>query len=168
MRHSKLTRNMLPAAAVAAMIALLSLLSAPLPAQSDPPGATAAAVGGLHHGMMMHHFAAMKALNLTDEQKASAKQLMQEMKAKSAPLWQAQRALAQQYRAALAAESPDAAAVGKIAIQMHENRQQMKPVMQEFHQKFQALLTPEQQTKFQALQQSHHFQHDSLPRPDSR
>ncbi|HVT57295.1 MAG TPA: Spy/CpxP family protein refolding chaperone [Thermoanaerobaculia bacterium] len=164
MNHPQWTRTMLPAAAVA----LLGLLAAPLLGQGAAP-TPAAPGGGFHHdhGMMMR--GAMKALNLTDEQKASAKQLFQEMKAKSAPLSEAQRALHQQFAAALKADSPDAAAVGQLAIQMHQNRLKMKPLHDELQQKLQALLTPEQQTKFQALQQSRQFHHPfSPPAPDTQ
>jgi Spy/CpxP family protein refolding chaperone len=94
-------------------------------------------------------------LNLTEEQQATAKQLFQDLKAKVAPIHQAQQALHTQLKAALAAPSPDAATVGQVVIQMHQNRAQLKPVMQAFHQQLEALLTPEQLAQFKKMQAAH-------------
>lgn len=136
-----------------ALAAILVLLAVPALALA---GQAAEGAAGSHEAMFEMHLQKMaQKLNLTEEQQASAKQLFQDLKAKVAPIHQAQQALHTQLKSALAAANPDAATVGQMVIQMHQNRAQLKPVMQAFHQQLEALLTPDQLAKFKQMQASH-------------
>jgi Spy/CpxP family protein refolding chaperone len=145
----------LGAVALLALAATLALLAVPaLGLALDDQAATAQGPAA-HFGMHLQHLS--QKLNLTAEQQASAKQLAQDLHAKMAPLHQAQQALHTQLKAALAAPSPDAAAVGQLVIQMHQNRAQIKPVMEAFHQQFEALLNPDQLAQYKQMLAAHPF-----------
>ncbi|HEY6324266.1 MAG TPA: periplasmic heavy metal sensor [Thermoanaerobaculia bacterium] len=138
-----------------ALAATLVLLAVPALTAAHA-GQAAATAGAGHEAMFEAHLQRMaQKLNLTEEQQATAKQLFQDMKAKVAPIHQAQQALHTQLKAALAVANPDAATVGQAVIQMHQNRAQLKPVMQAFHQQLEALLTPDQLAKFKQMQAAH-------------
>ena len=142
--------------ALAATLVLLAVPALTLAESAAHAGQAAAGTAGSHEAMFEAHLQKMaQKLNLTEEQQASAKQLFQDLKAKVAPLHQAQQALHTQLKSALAAPNPDAATVGQVVIQMHQNRAQLKPVMQAFHQQLEALLTPDQLAKFKQMQASH-------------
>jgi Spy/CpxP family protein refolding chaperone len=141
--------------ALAATLVLFAVPALTVAASAAPAG-QAAGTAGSHEAMFEMHLQKMaQKLNLTEEQQASAKQLFQDLKAKVAPIHQAQQALHTQLKSALAAPNPDAATVGQAVIQMHQNRAQLKPVMQAFHQQLEALLTPDQLAKFKQMQASH-------------
>jgi Spy/CpxP family protein refolding chaperone len=152
----ELRRKSLGAVALLALAATLALLAVPalVLAQSDQAAAVEAPPGA-HFGMHLQHLA--KKLNLTAEQQATAKQLAQDLHAKMAPLHQAQLALRTQLKAALAVPNPDAATVGQVVIQMHQSRAQIKPVMDAFHQQFEALLNPDQLTQYKQMLAAHPF-----------
>jgi len=136
-----------------ALAAALVLLAVPALVLAEQAAASAAPS---HPAMMQMHFQKVaQKLNLTEEQQTAAKQLFQDMKTKMAPIHQAQQALHTQLKAALAVPNPDAATVGQAVIQMHQNRAQLKPVMQAFHQQLEALLTPDQLAKFKQMQAAH-------------
>jgi Spy/CpxP family protein refolding chaperone len=143
--------------ALAATLVLLAVPALTLAESAAHAGQAAAATAGAgHEAMFEAHLQQMaQKLNLTEEQQAAAKQLFQDMKAKAAPIHQAQQALHTQLKAALAVANPDAATVGQAVIQMHQNRAQLKPVMQAFHQQLEALLTPDQLAKFKQMQAAH-------------
>jgi Spy/CpxP family protein refolding chaperone len=155
------------AVALLALAATLALLAVPVLglAQSDQ----AAAVHGspaAHFAMHLQHLT--QKLNLTAEQQASAKQLAQDLAAKMAPIHQAQQALHTQLKAALAVPNPDAATVGQAVIQLHQNRVQIKPVMDAFHQQFEALLNPDQLTQYKQMLAAHpSFRHHRAEPSDS-
>ena len=140
-----------------ALVATLVLLAVPaLTLAARAEQAAAATASSSHEAMFEGHLQRMaQKLNLTEEQQASAKQLFQDFKAKAAPIHQAQQALHTQLKAALAVPSPDAATVGQVVIQMHQNRAQLKPVMEAFHQQIEALLTPDQLAKFKQMMAAH-------------
>jgi len=146
-------------AALAATLVLLALPALALAGTAAPMGEAdhaAALTPAQHEAMFEAHLQKMaQKLNLTEEQQATAKQLFQDLKAKVAPIHQAQQALHTQLKAALAAPNPDAATVGQVVIQMHQNRAQLKPVMQAFHQQLEALLTPEQLAQFKKMHAAH-------------
>jgi Spy/CpxP family protein refolding chaperone len=134
-----------------ALAAILVLLAVPALALAQ-----AAAAPSPHQAHFDMHLQKMaQKLNLTAEQQASAKQLFQDFKTKIAPLHQAQQALHTQLKAALAAPSPDAATVGQLMIQLHQGREQFKPVMEAFHQQFEALLNPDQLAQYKQMLAAH-------------
>lgn len=137
--------KMLTAACVVA--ALGTLLAVPAMAQSTTtptPG---------HQGMMLQHIAAK--LNLTEDQQSSAKQLMADLKTKMQPVHESAKALRTQLQSALSAANPDAATVGNLVIQQHQNRAAMKAAWTEYQSKFEALLTPDQLTAYKAMLAKH-------------
>jgi Spy/CpxP family protein refolding chaperone len=145
-------------------LAMVALLAFPLlavgqqdTAQGTAADPTAAGAGPMHPGAHFAMHRLVQQLNLTAEQKAAAKQLFQDFKAKAAPVHQAQQQLHTQLQAALAAPNPDAAAVGQLVISMHQNRAQLKPAMDALQQQFQALLNPDQQAKYKQLLADHPF-----------
>jgi len=133
-----------------ALTAVLVLLAVPAVALAEHAAAAP------HEAMMAMHFQKVaQKLNLTEEQQTAAKQMFQDLKAKMAPIHQAQQALHTQLKSALAVPNPDAATVGQVVIQIHQNRAQLKPVMEAFHQQFEALLTPDQLTQYKQMLAAH-------------
>lgn len=135
-----------------ALAATLVLLAVPALALAEAAAATPAQHQA-HFEMHLQHLA--QKLNLNAEQQASAKQLAEDLKSKMQPLHQAQQALHTQLKAALAAPSPDAATVGQLVIQLHQGRAQIKPVIEAFHQQFQALLNPDQLAQYKQMLAAH-------------
>src|SRR5437879_1720726 len=118
---------------LAATLVLLAVPALALAQHAEHAGQAAASPEATHEAMFEMHLQKMaQKLNLTAEQQATAKQLFQDLKAKTAPIHQAQQALHTQLEAALAVPTPDAATVGQVVIQIHQNRAQLKPVMQAF------------------------------------
>jgi Spy/CpxP family protein refolding chaperone len=149
------TFGLLALATTLVLLAVPALTLAEHSAQAEQAGAAATAPSS-HEAMFEAHLQKMaQKLNLTEAQQAAAKQVFQDMKAKAAPIHQAQQALHTQLKAALAAGNPDAATVGQMVIQMHQNRAQLKPLMESFHQQMEALLTPDQLAKFKQIQAAH-------------
>jgi Spy/CpxP family protein refolding chaperone len=142
-----------------ALLGIVALLAAPalaLAEHGQGEWQSAAGVEGPHMGHLgLQHLA--KKLNLTADQQASAQQLFQDLKTKMAPIHQAQQQLHTQLKAALAAPNPDAAAVGQLVISMHQGRAQSKPVLDAFHQQFEALLNPDQLAQYKQMLAAHPF-----------
>jgi len=91
-------------------------------------------------------------LGLTDEQKATWEQMHQEFRESMRATFEQQRPNVEKLRAALDADQPDAAAVGRMVLAMHQQRKQMEKQHEAFQQRLRATLTPEQQVKFDAFQ----------------
>jgi Spy/CpxP family protein refolding chaperone len=139
-----------------AVLALMALIAGPLAAQADSTATVATPTG--HQGMMLQRLTVK--LNLTEDQQASAKQLSQELQTKLAPFHQAAQQLHTQLKAALGVATPDAATVGAAVIGLHQNRAQIKPIMQAYHQQFQALLNPDQLATYKQMLAAHpHTRH---------
>jgi len=142
--------------ALAATLVLLAVPALAMAENAQHVGHAAASPEATHEAMFEMHLQKMaQKLNLTEEQQTAAKQLFQDLKAKTAPIHQAQQALHTQLKAALAAPNPDAATVGQVVIQMHQNRAQLKPAMEAFHQQIEALLNPDQLAKFKQMLAAH-------------
>jgi len=130
---------------LATLLCILTLAAVPAFAASD-----AASTPAPHQ---FHNKAAFaKSLNLTDEQKAAIQPLRDELKTTTQPLMQQMRQQHAQIHASLEAGA-DAATIGKQMIAAHALQKQIKAAHDKFNESFSALLTPEQLTKFQALQQ---------------
>lgn len=129
------------------LIAALALALLSLPALFAQRGAGARPEGKAgRHGRMAEY------LQLTEQQQASARQLYQQLREQTQPLREEQKALREQLRTALAAANPDPTAVGRLVIDIHAKREQMKAAREQMHKSFAALLTPEQRQKYEALQ----------------
>lgn len=103
---------------------------------------------------MVDHLA--KALDLTDDQKASAKEIEAKMKATVEPIHADMMRVEEQLDQALKSNAP-AAEVGALAIQAYQIRQKAEAAHADFHAQFQEILSAEQREKFESLQKEMHF-----------
>lgn len=127
--------------ATAAVLAL-----AALPALAGPHGEGRGGRGGGHGlGRLLP---SASYLDLNAEQKASVDRLRDEARAKIQPLIEGQREARKELRTLLDGANPDATAVGRLTIQMHQSRQQVKDVLAATEQSFVALLNADQKTKY--------------------
>jgi periplasmic protein CpxP/Spy len=127
----------------------LSMASAGAYAGTESPAAEGPGRHGPHgarrFGMMV------RALDLTEEQQASLKQMMDEQRKAVEPLVQQQRELRRQIREQLDSESADAATVGQLTIQAHNLGKQLGAAHDGMKERFESILTPEQKTKLEQL-----------------
>ena len=100
--------------------------------------------------MRDHVAAAAKYLNLTDAQKASWDAAINDVESQNAGVFEKNRDLQRQLHAALDSASPDACAIGNLAIQSKAAMDQMKSVHETLISKLSSVLTPDQKTKFDA------------------
>jgi len=126
-------------AAVGAMMAG-PLLAAEPPARPGRPGGP-----GPMDGMARY-------LGLSEDQKAQIAERRKQERSTVGPVFEKLRASREKLRAALDAAAPDAATVGSLAIEAHRLQEQLKSRRDANEKEIRALLTPEQQTKFDALQ----------------
>ncbi|HXK10247.1 MAG TPA: periplasmic heavy metal sensor [Vicinamibacteria bacterium] len=99
---------------------------------------------------------AARYLGLTAEQKTQFQQLHQAQRPQLQALGKQLHDNHQRLQDALAAANPDPAAVGAIVIEGHGLQQQMRKMRQDSDKAFRALLNPDQQVKFDALQALRH------------
>jgi Spy/CpxP family protein refolding chaperone len=104
---------------------------------------------------MEEHLAS--ALNLTDAQKASAKQIHADLMTKAQPLMTKMRQQRDELKTLLNGTNPDATEVGQKVIAAHDTRNQLKALHEDFANRFSALLNADQKAKFQAMRQR--FEH---------
>lgn len=89
-------------------------------------------------------------LDLTEEQRAASRSLIEELRATTEPLRDSLGPLHDSLQAALDDASPDAATVGGIMIDIDSVRDQMRAAVDASQEQFVALLTPEQAEKYEA------------------
>jgi Spy/CpxP family protein refolding chaperone len=111
---------------------------------AEPPG-RAWGRGGARDGVASY-------LGLTEEQKAQLADAREKERPQMQALFEKMRANREKMRQALEASAPDPAAVGAIAIEGHQLQQEMKAQRDAVEKALRAMLTPEQQTKLDALQ----------------
>lgn len=111
----------------------LTFAQTPQESQAPPPEKHA----GMHHGESAEQQLQMlsEKLTLTDDQKVKLKPILQEQ--------------TQQIKAVHADSS----------LTPEQKKTKMKSVHESFHEQINAMLTPEQQTKFKAMQQEHMEKH---------
>ena len=97
-----------------------------------------------------------KALNLTADQQASVKTLHQDLMAKAMPLMQQHHQQMAEVKTLLDGVNPNAAEIGQKVITAHATGLQLKALHEDFKTKLTALLTPDQKTKLQQMEQTHH------------
>lgn len=112
----------------------------------------------MRHGMdksggagMAEHLASV--LNLTDAQKASAKQLHQDLWTKAQPLMAKMKQQREELKTLLSGTNPDATEIGQKVIAAHDTRAQLKAMHEDFANRFSALLNADQKAKFQEMRQ---------------
>jgi Spy/CpxP family protein refolding chaperone len=89
-------------------------------------------------------------LNLTASQRASWDAALSDVETQNGALMSKNHDLQKQLHEALAASSPDACAVGNLAIQSHATMDQLKAAHDALIAKLASYLTPDQKTKFDA------------------
>jgi Spy/CpxP family protein refolding chaperone len=104
------------------------------------------------HEMLVAHLT--KALDLTAEQQASAKEIHDNCHAKAEPLFAELERLHGELEKAFDSNAP-AATVGELAIAQHKVHEQMKALHTEAFAALEALLTAEQQETFKKLKEEH-------------
>ena len=93
-----------------------------------------------------------RALNLSDEQKASFQKALEQQRPQMQALHQQLRDNHQKLDDALKGDNPDPASVGQLVIQGHALMKRGGALREQAKQALRGLLTPEQQTKFDALE----------------
>jgi Spy/CpxP family protein refolding chaperone len=107
----------------------------------------------MHMAQMEEHLAKM--LNLTEDQKATAKQLHQELMAKAGPLMEQQRQQWEEVHALLEGANPNPTDVGNKVIAAHAAGEQLKALHEDLKTRFSAVLTDEQKAKFEEIVKHH-------------
>lgn len=100
--------------------------------------------------MRAHIDAAAKYLKLTDAQKASWDAVLADVESQNSGSMEKAHAIQTQLHDALNAASPDACAIGNLAIQQKAAMDQMKSVHETIIAKLGSYLTPDQKSKFDA------------------
>jgi Spy/CpxP family protein refolding chaperone len=112
--------------------------------------------GGEGMPSIVDHLA--KALDLTDDQKAAAKEIETKMKATMEPIHADMERVHEAMEQALESNAP-AATVGALAIEAYQIRQKAKTAHTEIHAQFQEILTAEQREKFDSFHHEMRFKH---------
>jgi Spy/CpxP family protein refolding chaperone len=119
----------------------------------------AAAIAAEHHGGGQHmarmHEHLTRALNLTDEQQAAARQIHEEMMPRAEALMEQHRQQREELHALLDTANPNPTEVGNKAIAAHATRNQLKALHEEGMTRFKALLTEEQRTRLEEMHERH-------------
>ena len=110
----------------------------------------------------------LRALDLTDEQKASLKTIMQEERQASEPQREQIRTVREQIRTLLDGGKADPAEVGRLTIQAHTLGAQLREQHKRAFERFEAQLTPEQKAKLDQMKQEREERGPCRrgPRPD--
>jgi len=101
-------------------------------------------------------------LDLTDAQKAQVEKLQEKTKTALEPLFQEHRQLAEAVRTALESKA-DATTVGTAAIAAYEHGEKIRAVRDQFETELEALLTPEQLTRWQSLKEARKMMPPPIP-----
>jgi protein CpxP len=138
------TRQLAPVAAL--LFALGATLAS---AQDAPRHAKMGGHGKMGFGMMR----GLARLDLTEAQKTQVKGIMESRKATFESLRERMRADREALDAAAEAQSPNPAAVGAAYLKVRENRETMRAEHRATMEQIRAILTPEQQEKFDTMKQ---------------
>jgi Spy/CpxP family protein refolding chaperone len=90
-------------------------------------------------------------LGLTEQQKSSFEKIRQQQQPEMKTLRDEMRDNDQRLRDALQAASPDPTTVGELAIEGHQLGEKMRALRGQTQKQLRAILTPEQQVKFDAM-----------------
>jgi Spy/CpxP family protein refolding chaperone len=115
--------------------------------------------------MKAHIDAAANYLNLTAAQRASWDAAIADIDASSTAFMTKNHAIQRQLHDALEAASPDACAIGNLAIQSHAAMDQAKTAHEALIAKLASYLTPDQKTKFEAYVAASMAEHREGPPP---
>lgn len=101
-------------------------------------------------------------LSLTEAQKPQVQQLREKTKLAMEPLFQEHRQLAEAVRTALESKA-DAATVGTAVIAAHEHGEKIRALREQHETELEAILTPEQLERWQALKETRRRMPPSVP-----
>jgi Spy/CpxP family protein refolding chaperone len=130
-------------------LALAALLVLPLAADAAPRGGGQGQAGDV----LTNPRALARALRLTEQQVATLRTLLEDLKETTEPLREEGKALRDALRAEIEAATPNACEVGTAALAVHENHEEIEDARQAFDTAFTAILTPEQRVKYEALKE---------------
>ena len=144
-----------------AVLAILALpLAGPLVAQAPgagpgAPGGRAAAPGphadaapdGVRAARFVRRMAAW--LDLTEEQRATARALREDTRVRLEPVREEVRELRRELRALLDGPAPDPQTVGAVVLALEAQREEMRQIREEGREAFEALLTAQQLERFE-------------------
>src|SRR5271169_654291 len=137
---------------IAAMAVLLSSVIAKSQTTTDAPPPPMHGHGYGMHGQMMGFFG--KALNLTDDQKAQMKTIMQKEHPTMKPLMQQQHLVDQQLRQYVEV-AYDEAKVRTLATQKAQIQVELTVAQTRIHNQLYQLLTTDQQAKLKQMEANH-------------
>jgi len=116
-------------------------------------------------------FRGFRGLDLTEEQRTQAKAIFEEQRKASEPQRAQMHELRSQMREQLDSGRADATAIGQLAIQTHAIGQQLREARERSHERFVAILTPEQKAKLEQMKSergNRGFGHRGFgPRPEA-
>lgn len=129
-------------------------------------GATAQRGPGRHHGPhgpggprgFMNVDRLADYLDLTAAQKTQVEQIRERMKAALEPLHEEQRELREAVHTALE-NNADAQTVGTAAIAAHQHREKIRALFDQYDGELEALLTPEQLSRWRAMKEARKAMH---------
>jgi Spy/CpxP family protein refolding chaperone len=133
------------ASLLAAMTAIAAILLA-LPLTAQPPRGPRDPAEILHNPRLLARY-----LRLTPDQVTASQKLFTDLKATLDPLRQQEQTLRDAFQAAVAAPNANPCDVGQAALAVHANGVRIKAALDDFDQKFSALLTPDQLARYEAL-----------------
>jgi Spy/CpxP family protein refolding chaperone len=103
-------------------------------------------------GAILHNPRALtRYLRLTPDQIAATQKLAADLKAAVDPLRQQERQLREAFEDAVSAPNANPCDVGQAALAVHANHEKIKAALDDFDNKFSALLTPPQLARYEAL-----------------
>ena len=114
------------------------------------------------HGPGMEGEGIVTALNLSTDQKVQWESIHQQLEASMQPLLNQHRAAEQQLSAAADASNPDATAVGRAYLAMRDVGKQIKAAHESAKAKIDAILTPDQKAKFEAIHNKMEGEHGMM------
>ncbi|HEY4595632.1 MAG TPA: periplasmic heavy metal sensor [Thermoanaerobaculia bacterium] len=130
----------------ASLLAVAAALLLALPLAAQPPRAPRDPAEILHNPRLLTRY-----LHLTPDQVTASQKLFTDLKATLDPLHQQGQQLRDAFQAAVSAANANPCDVGQAALAVHANGVKIKAALDDFDQKFSALLTPDQLAKYEAL-----------------
>ncbi|HXA15948.1 MAG TPA: Spy/CpxP family protein refolding chaperone [Thermoanaerobaculia bacterium] len=105
----------------------------------------------------------VSALNLSTDQKVQWDSIHQQLEASMQPLINQHRAAEQQLNTAANASNPDATTVGQAFLAMRAIDKQIKAAHESVKSQIDAILTPDQKAKFDAIHAKMEGEHGAMP-----
>lgn len=105
-------------------------------------------------------------LDLSEEQKEAVHELFEGLRSELEPLREQGKALREQLHDALESESPNAATVGQLMIDLHALKDQKRQIFPAYEERFASLLTPDQLSKWQTFRELRELRRGHRRGPD--